>query len=48
MESQIGTFGLVAPKGRSYEKKEKDQPLGNCHSMSSEEQKREITNTLEP
>ena len=48
MESQLGTFILVAPKGRSYEKKGKYQPLNNCHSTSSEGQKREITSTLEP
>ena len=48
MESQLGTFILVAPKGRSYEKTGKDQLLGNCHSTSSEGQKREITSILEP
>ena len=48
MESQLETFSLVTPKGRNYEKEGKDQPLGNCHSMSSEGQKREITSTSEP
>ena len=48
MENQLGTFSLVAPKGRSYEKKGKDQPLGNCHNTGTEGQKREITSTPEP
>ena len=36
MESQLGTFSLVAPKERRYEEKGKDQPLGNYHNTSSE------------
>ena len=48
MESQLETFNLVALKGGNYEKEGKDQPLGNCHSTSSEGQKREITSTPEP
>ena len=48
MESQLATFSLVHQKEEVMRKKGKNQPLGNCHSTSSEGQKREITSILEP